>query len=140
MSRVSPDLRAIVEAGYGAINSGDLDALVALATEDVEFTSLVAELEGTTFHGHEGVHAWWETVRGEFEEVRWELLDVREAGDRGVTHFRMAGILNGVPVEQTMWTAVKLRDGKVRWWATFRTEREALEAVGFRESDSLVGE
>jgi hypothetical protein len=29
-----------------------------------------------------------------------------------------------------MWQAVKLRDGKLSWWVVFRTEREALEAVG----------
>jgi len=39
-------------------------------------------------------------------------------------------LLSGVPVEQTMWQAVKLRDGKLTWWASFRTESEALAAVG----------
>ena len=29
-----------------------------------------------------------------------------------------------------MWQAVKLRDGKLTWWASFRTESEALAAVG----------
>jgi ketosteroid isomerase-like protein len=133
MSQENVELRAIADAVYRAINSGDLEAFLALTAEDVEFTSLVAEAEGTTFRGHGGVRAWWETVRGEFEDARWELIGVREAGDRGVTHFRMGGMLSGVPVEQTMWTAVKLRDGKVAWWATFRTEREALAAVGLRE-------
>ena len=45
----------------------------------------------------------------------------------------MAGTLGGVPVEQTMWQAVKLRDRKAYWWANFRTEREALEAVGLSD-------
>jgi ketosteroid isomerase-like protein len=133
MSQVSPDLRSIADAVIGALNSADLDAYVALAAEDVEFTSLVAEAEGTTFRGHEGVRAWWETVRGVFDDRRWELLDVRGSGDRVVIHFRFAGVLSGVPVEQKMWQAVKLRDGKLGWWAFFRTEREALEAVGLRE-------
>ena len=68
--------------------------------------------------------------------MRWELLDVRGSGDRGVAHFRMAGTLGSVPVEQTMWQTVKLRDGKVFWYAFFRTEREALEAVGLSEQDA----
>ncbi len=133
MSQVSPELRVVAEAAYGAVNSGDFDAFVALTTEDVEFTSLVAEAEGTTFHGHDGVRAWWETVRGAFEEVRWELLDVRGSPGGGVTHIRMAGTLSGVPVEQTMWQAFKMRQGQVSWWAFFRTEREAHEAVGLSE-------
>ena len=125
--------RGLAEAGFGALNSGDLEAFLALTAEDVEFTSMVAEAEGTTFRGHDGVRAWWDTVRGAFEDVHWELLDVRGSGDRGVAHFRMAGTLGSVPVEQTMWQAVVLRDGKAIWWAFFRSEREALEAVGLAE-------
>jgi ketosteroid isomerase-like protein len=121
------------EVSYGALNSGDLEAFLALTAEDVEFTSMVAEAEGTTFRGHDGVRAWWETVRGAFEDVHWELLDVRGSGDRGVIHFRMTGTLGSVPVEQTMWQATTLRDGRVTWWAFFRTEREALEAAGLSD-------
>ena len=123
----------MADAGFGAINSGDLDAFLALTAEDVEFTSLIAEAEGTTFRGHQGVRAWWETVRGEFEDIRWEVLDLRGAGNRGVAHFRIVGLLSGVPVEQEMWQATKFRDGKVIWWAFFRTQRDALEAAGLRE-------
>jgi ketosteroid isomerase-like protein len=125
--------RGLAEACIGALNSGDLEALLALAAEDVEFTSMVAEAEGTTFRGHDGVRAWWETVRGAFEHVRWDLLDIRGSGDRGVAHLRMTGTLGSVPVEQAMWQAIVLRDQKAIWWAFFRSEREALEAVGLRE-------
>jgi hypothetical protein len=64
--------------------------------------------------------------------VRSEVLDVRSFDDRGVARFRMAGMLGGVPVEQTIWQAVKLREGRARWWAFFRTEREAVEAVALQ--------
>jgi ketosteroid isomerase-like protein len=133
MSQVSVELRALARAAYGALNSGNLDAFLALVAEDVEFTSLVAEAEGTTFRGHAGVRAWWETVRGAFQDPRWELLDMRGSGDRGVAKFRLAGTLAGVEVTQTMWQAARLRDGKLGWWAFFRTEHEALEAAGLRE-------
>jgi ketosteroid isomerase-like protein len=125
----------MADAVYAAINAADLDAFVALAHKNVEFTSMVAEAEGTTFRGHDGVRAWWETIRGAFEDVRWELLDFQGSGDRAVSHIRMAGTLSGVPVEQTMWQAVKLREGKLSWWASYRTEAEALEAVGLSEYD-----
>jgi len=130
---VDTELEARMAAAFDAINAGDLEAFLAHTTEDVEFTSMVAEAEGTTFRGHDGVRAWWETIRDAFQDVRWELLDFRGSGDRGVSHFRMVGMLGGVPVEQTMWQAVKLRDLKAYWWANFRTEREALEAVGLSD-------
>jgi ketosteroid isomerase-like protein len=130
MSHVSPELQAMADAAYGALNSGDLDAFLALTAEDVEFTSLVAEVEGTTFRGHAGVRAWWETVRGAFQNPRWEVLDIRVSGESGVVKFRLSGTLAGVAVDQTMWQAARSREGKLRWWAFFRTEREALEAAG----------
>ena len=133
MSQDDLELRAMAEAAFGALNSGDLDGFLALATEDVEFTSLVAEVEGTTFRGHDGVRTWWETVRGAFADVRWEVLEVRRYGDWGVADVRMTGTLSGVPVNLMMWLAARVRDGRVSWWSFFRTEREALEAVGRRE-------
>jgi ketosteroid isomerase-like protein len=131
MSQMSPEARALVDTAFDAINSGDIDAFLAACAEDVEFTSLIAEAEGAVFRGHEGVRAWWETVRGAFEGVRWELLDVREPVDGYVVnHFRMSGVLSGVPLEQTMWQAVRRADdGKIAWWGVFRTEREALAAL-----------
>lgn len=133
MSQENVELRALADAGYGTLNAGDLDGFLALVAEDVEFTSMVAEAEGTTFRGHDGVRAWWDTVRGAFGDVRWELLDIRGSDGRAVTRIRMTGTLGGVPVTQTMWQAVRERDGKLCWWGFFRSEAEALEALGLRE-------
>jgi len=130
MSQRDVELRAVAEAAFGALNSGDLDGFLALATEDVEFTSLVAEVEGTTFRGHDGVRTWWETVRGAFADVRWEVLEVRGCGPGGVAQVRMTGTLGGVPVNLMMWLAATLRERRVSWWSFFRTEREAINAVG----------
>jgi ketosteroid isomerase-like protein len=49
MLEPSAEQRALAEAEFGALNSGDLSAFLALTAEDVEFTSMVAEAEGTTF-------------------------------------------------------------------------------------------
>ena len=130
MSQTNVDIRAIADAAFEALNAGDLDAFVALTHEQVEFTSLVAEAEGTTFRGHAGVRAWWDTVRGAFERPRWEVLDLRGSADTGVVKFRLEGTLGGVQIAQVMWQAGRLREGKLGWWAFFRSEHEALEAVG----------
>jgi hypothetical protein len=128
---VSADIRVLAGAAFEAINAGDFDAFVALTHEQVEFTSLVAEAEGTTFRGHAGVRTWWDTVRGAFEEPRWEVLEVHTLSpDRGVAKFRLTGTLGGVEVSQTMWQVGQLREGKLGWWAFFRTEDEAFEAAG----------
>jgi ketosteroid isomerase-like protein len=132
MLRQEVEVRALAETAYEALNSGDLDGFLAVVHEDVEFTSLVAEAEGTTFCGHRGVRAWWDTVYRAFENPQWQLLDFRLSGDGGIIKLRMSGTLSGVDVAQTMWQATRAQDGKVCWWAFFRTEEEALDATGLR--------
>ncbi len=133
MSQENVELSSLAEAAFGALNSGDLDGFMAVAAEEVEFTSMIAEVEGTTFRGHDGIKAWWETVVAAFGDVRWEILDVHGPGDRGIAHIRMDGTLGGIPLNLRMWLAARLREGKVTWWSWYRTEQEALEAVGLSE-------
>ncbi len=131
---VPAELRALAEAAYDALNAADMDRFLALMAEDVEFTSLIAEAEGASFRGHDGVRVWWETVVASFQDVRWEVLELIVGPDgTGVMHLRIAGTIGGVPVEQMMWQATAVRDGRVSWWALFRTKQEALEAAGLSE-------
>jgi SnoaL-like domain len=97
--------------------------------EDVEFTSMIAEVEGATFRGHDGVREWWETVRGLFQDLRWELLELRECEPGAVAHLRASGSLGGAEVDQAVWQAATFEDGKLTWWAFFRTEQEARDAL-----------
>jgi len=116
-----------------ALNAGDLEAFVDRTAEDVEFTSLVAEAEGRIYRGHAGVRSWWDVVLGAFQDPRWEVLDMRGSGDRAVAKSRLTATLADTEVVQTMWMAARLREGKLGWWAFFRTEHEALEAAGLKE-------
>jgi ketosteroid isomerase-like protein len=132
MSTENVEPRFLAEAAFGALNSRNLDAFIDVVADDVEFTSMVAEMEGTTFRGHDGIRAWWDTVVGAFGDVRWTVLDVRGSGDWAVAHVRMDGTLGEVPVKLTMWLTARQRDGKVTWWSWHRTEQEALEASELR--------
>src|SRR5215211_5352252 len=124
------DLDALGRAAVGAINRDDLDGFLELVHPEVEFTSMIAEAEGETFRGHEGVRRWWDVVRGAFSEVLWTVEEVRTHEDRGVAKIRIEGTLSGVEVSLTMWQAAIVRDGMAVWWGFFRAEGEALEAVG----------
>ena len=121
-----------MEAGYAAITDGDLDAFLALAHPDIEFRSLIAEAEGRTFRGHDGVRAWWNSVIQSLE-ITPRPEKIESFRDRGVTRLRLAGTIEGVEVAQDMWMAWRVRDGLLIWWETFRTEDEALEAVSLSE-------
>ena len=128
----TPDeIPELIRRAGDALNRDDLDGYLALMEPDVDFTSMIAEVEGETFRGHEGIRRWWDTVRASFEEAKWEFVDIQPEGeDRVVVCLRSSGVLGGVPVEQVMWQALKLRDAKARWWRFFRTEEEAREALG----------
>jgi ketosteroid isomerase-like protein len=126
---ISPELQTIAQTAIAALNGDDLDGYLSVIAEDAEFTSMIAEMEGATYRGHEGVREWWETVRGSFHELRWELLELREFAPGAVAQLRATGALGGAEVDQTVWQAATFRDGKLTWWQFFRTEEEAREAL-----------
>jgi len=130
MPPLSEELRAIADTAFGALNAGDLDSFLSVVSEDAEFTSMIAEVEGQTYRGHEGVRAWWNTVAGTFQSVRWELLEVEGSGGRGLARLRAVGEVGGIEVEQTVWQAARYQRGKLDWWAFFRAESDAREAAG----------
>ena len=122
----------VMEAAYAAITRGDLEAFLALAHPDIEFRSLIAEAEGRTYQGHDGVREWWDSVIQSLG-VRPGPEKIEGFRDRGISRLRLAGSIAGVEVPQTMWMSWRVRDGLLIWWTTFRTEAEALEAVGLRD-------
>ena len=129
VSHPDVSVESLARAAYAALNAGDREGFLSMVSQDVEFTSMVAEAEGSVFRGHAGVRAWWEAVRNAFEHVAWEVLEVREVGDAGVVKLRMSGRLAGVDLAQVMWMAAHMHEGKVTWWAFFRSEAEAHEAL-----------
>lgn len=121
--------RELAERGYAALNAGDLEAFLEIVHPEVEFGSLVAEAEGRSYRGHEGVREWWGSVRDSMRGLHFEVQDMRDFGDRMVTQVRVTGEVGGVEIPQGMWQALRVRDGRPVWWQTFRTEGEAMRAV-----------
>jgi ketosteroid isomerase-like protein len=122
-----------VQRFYDAVDKHDESALLDLVHPDVEFTSLIVEVEGG-FHGHEGVRLYLRELLGAFPDFRVEVDEVRPVGDGGLVKVsdRATGVASGVSTALTDWQALTLRDGKAVWWAFFRTEAEALEAIEAR--------
>ena len=125
----------VLERVYAAISDRDLDAFLELTDPEVEFRSLIAEAEGGSFRGHDGVRAWWDQVICSLG-VEPNPEQIEGFRDRGITRMRLAGRVAGVEVPQAMWMAWRVRDGQLTWWQTFRDEEEALEAVGLRDRAS----
>lgn len=127
------EVETVARRAVDALNRGDIDGFLEWMHPDVEFTSLIAEAEGETYRGFDGVRRWWHDVRDAFEQVEWGYLDVQGDDERGVAAIRIEGVLGGVEVSQTMWQAVRVREGRAVWWAFFRDERDAHAAVGLSQ-------
>jgi ketosteroid isomerase-like protein len=125
----------LTRRAYDAFNRRDLEAFLAFVDPQVEFTTRYMEMEGDPYYrGHDGVREWWRTLLGIFLDFNVEVLEVRDLGDLVIAPLRIRGhgLDSGVPIEETLWAAGELRNGKVTWWRNFASEAEALEAAGLR--------
>jgi ketosteroid isomerase-like protein len=124
------DAFEITKRSWVYVDERDLEGFLSIIHEDVEFYSLVAEAEGGTFHGHDGVRVWWEQVGESLGTLSYEPKEMRDlGGDAVLTRLVVSGRFGGVEVPQTMWHAVQVRDGKAEWWGSYRTEEEALGSL-----------
>ncbi len=114
-----------------AFNRRDLDAFVALMDDDVEGHPLAMDMEGG-YCGHAGTRRWWNAQFDSFPDLTIEVLEMNELGDATVAALRMRGHGAGgsVPVDVTIWRVSRWRDQKCVWWGTFRSETDAVQAVG----------
>ena len=131
---MSSENEELARRAYEALQRDDIEGFLAFVDPEVEWHSLVLELEGVR-HGHEGVRGWWRDLRTAFPEWNPSLVDVRSHGDHVVIHAHAtgSGAASGVGIDDDFWQVVEIRDGLVVRYRAVRTEREALEVAGLRE-------
>jgi ketosteroid isomerase-like protein len=124
----------LARTAYEALQRDDIEACVGYVHPEAEWHSLVLEMEGS-FHGREGVRQWWASLTAAFPNWKPSILELRDLGDFVLFHSRGigSGAGSGVAVDEDFWQVTELREGLIVWYASFRTESEALEAVGLRE-------
>jgi ketosteroid isomerase-like protein len=124
----------IVKRGYEALQANDIEAFLNYVDPEVEWRSLIMEVEGV-FHGRDGVREWWDGIRSVFPDWNPSIVGVRDLGDWVVVHARGigSGATSGVGLDNHFWQALKVRNGLVVRYGAFRTEAEALEAAGLSE-------
>jgi uncharacterized protein len=125
----------VARRAYDAFSRGDFEALAALLHPEVEFESLLLEMEAGSYRGLEGAREYFESVREVFPDWSVEITGLDDFGDRVVIESRSVatGKGSGVRTEQRFWQVAALRDGRIIWWKFFRSRDEALEAVALDE-------
>ena len=119
-----------------AFNRRDLAGYLELVDRNVEFTPYEVWVQGgNPYRGHTGVKTWWEDSFAVLPDLKAEIYEVRDFGEKTLLHDRLRaqGAGRGAPVERPLWLAITWRGGKGVWWCAFGSEAEALEAAGLED-------
>ena len=117
-----------------AFNRRDIAGLVEMITDDFEWVTWTGTVQPTAYHGAEGLARYFK------DSDVWEVLNLdarefRDLGDEvlvvGVFHARGGG--SGMEIHVPYYSAFFTSGGKLARVLSFRTEHEALHALGLRE-------
>jgi ketosteroid isomerase-like protein len=127
-----PSNAAIIRSVLDSWAAGDVETIVAAMAEDCELFPLRAQLEGTSYRGHEGVRRFYEDLNADWENLRLPYDEVREVGDRVVVFARLVarGRTSGVDLDVPIGQLWDLRDGRVVGLRAFTEPEDALRAAG----------
>lgn len=122
----------IALASLDAWNRGDSESWRDVWSEEAEFYPLRAQLEGHPYRGHQGMERFLVEMTEEWDEVRFEIEDTRDAGEQvvGIGRFRARGRASGVDLNVPLGVHARVRGGKIVYARFFSEPADALEAAG----------
>jgi ketosteroid isomerase-like protein len=118
-----------------AYNRRDIDAFLEEIDPEVEWhgaLQALLESETTVYQGHEGVRQWVRDIDEALADIRLELPEIRDLGDRivaiGWLHAR--GQVSGAETESPFGCVVEWENGKATRLLSFLSQADALQAAG----------
>jgi ketosteroid isomerase-like protein len=96
-----------------AFNRHDVDAIMALMTEDCVFDNTRPVPDGARFVGQAAVRAYWMTFFERSPYARFDAEEVIGMGDRCVVTWVYHWVRDGVPGHVRGVDVFKVRDGRV---------------------------
>ena len=131
---MSGETAAVVRAGFGAWNAGDMDALREIFDPGVTWRPPEGWPEPGPFVGREAVMRWFEQLREAYDDYVTELIgDLIEATDRVVVSQVWHGAGRGPEADIESTGVFTVRNGRVIDVEQFWDRAEALEAAGLSE-------
>ena len=127
-----PERINVVRAFADAITGRDVEAAVALCHPEIEFFSLMAQLEARPYRGFAGIRRYFSEIDATWEEWRVDVEQLLSTPDGRVaivmsTHMRGTG--SGLPLAERVANVWEFKDEKL-WRATlYRDPAEALLTV-----------
>jgi ketosteroid isomerase-like protein len=119
----------LVRRVFDAFQRGDFDTALDMVDEDVDWGAPPDMLDTDgVYRGHAGLLEGFGTFMRAWEELRVDVDELTEVGDRVLvmTHWVGRSRGTGIEVDQRIAQVYELRDGKVARVRQFRTREEAL--------------
>jgi ketosteroid isomerase-like protein len=131
-----PERINVVRAFADAITERDVEAAVALCHPEIEFFSLMAQLEARPYRGFAGIRRYFSEIDATWEEWRVDVEQLLSTPDGRVaivmsTHMRGTG--SGLPLAERVANVWEFKDEKL-WRATLYRDPDELPL------DALQGE
>ena len=122
-----------IRAGFRAFAAGDIDAVMDLFDDDVEWSPAIAPLLGVeTMRGKEAVRKFFvKDLFDGFDEFSAELLSIEDFGDHVLvtTRYTGRGESSGIEMDQTFSGVFEVREGKTVRFRDYETREDALAAI-----------
>ena len=126
----------IVRRSLQAYADGDVEEMLACIDPEGELQSaIIGGAEGRVYRGHDGLRRWFAETQESFEDLKTELTEFCDLGDRvvGFGHIHARGRESGLELDSATGWVFDLRAGKVVRALGFLSREDALEAAGLRE-------
>ena len=123
----------LVRQAFEVHDSEGMEAALRFFAADVVWYPTDRWLERDAYRGHEGMRAVEREWAANFEDWRWAVTDIRDAGDRVVALVEMTGRIrgSGVPLSRPLGlVASDIHDGCLGTIRAYPSWEEALEAGG----------
>jgi len=125
----------LVRRGHDAFRDSGEEAIFEYLHADIDLTPVEELLDAETFHGHDGVRRYFQSMREAFGDFGWEPQEFLDQDDHVLveTRFFAAGRGSGAPVEAMVYNVWTVRQGKAVRVRGFLSRERALEAAGLSE-------
>lgn len=121
---------SFLQAFSDALNAHDIDAVMAMMTEDCVFNAVAGpELQGKSFVGQAEVRQGLEAAWKNAPDACWVDAEHHVIGDKGFTESTYMGTTaDGARSEARMIDSFTFRDGKIAVKNAFRKNRPPVNA------------
>ena len=121
----------VVKATFAAFAARDLDAVLALAAPDIEFTAVTGEHAGRTepYRGHDGMRQYFRDVASVWEELRLTPREFRASGELILVTGKVSARSRARTVTGSTGWIWRVREGKVVYVRVYGSAADAIAAL-----------